>query len=323
MATRAFRFAVQSFNAESAAEWRDRARKVEELGYSALHLADHFLGPGQVLAATGHPPQNLAPIPAVAVAAEATSTLRVGCRVFCVDYHKPAVFAQEMATLDVMSEGRLEMGLGAGWVKSEYEAGGISFESPAVRVDRLGEVIQLLKAHMGEGEISIDGKYLKVKGYEGNPKSVQKPHPPIMIGGGSKRILSLAGRQADIVSFNFNNRAGVLGPDGIQSSTAEETKRKVSWVREAAGSRFGEIELEIGAYLTFVNQGDQMAQAVGAPSGLSAEEMKRHPHALFGSPDEISDELQRRREEYGISYITVGDSASEDFAPVVAKLAGT
>ena len=323
MATRPFRFSMQSFMAESATEWRDRARKAEDLGYSTLQLADHFLGPGAALAETNHPPQSLSAIPAIAAAAAATSTIRVGCRVFCVDYHVPAVFAHQMATLDVLSEGRLEMGLGSGWIKNEYLSSGIAFDAPAVRTDRLGEVVELLKAHMGSGEISIDGKFLQVQGYEGCPKSIQKPHPPIMIGGGSERILKLAGRVADIVSFNYNNRAGMLGPDGVRMSTAEETRRKLAWVKEGAGDRFDEIELEIGAYQTMVGAGDDMAQAMADAVGLSLEEMKRHPHSLFGSVEEICDELVRRREEYGISYINVMDQTFEAFAPVVARLAGT
>jgi probable F420-dependent oxidoreductase len=322
MPSKPFRFSVQSFIADSARDWRERARKVEDLGYSTLHLADHFLGPGTALAATGHPPQNLSAIPAIAVAAEATTSLRVGCRVFCIDYHHPAVFAHQLATLDVLSEGRLEIGLGAGWIQNEYEASGIPFDPPAIRIDRLAEVTELLKAHMAPGEISISGKHVKVNGYEGNPKSIQKPHPPIMIGGGSKRILELAGRTADIVSFNYNNRSGMLGSDGVQMSTAEETRRKLAWVKAGAGDRFADLELEIGAYRTFVDQGDDPARSMAESSGLSVDEVKQHPHALFGSVSEICEELERRRSEYGISYVCVMDYAMDAFAPVVAKLTG-
>jgi probable F420-dependent oxidoreductase len=317
-----FRFSVQSFIAQSAKEWRDRARRVEDLGYATLQLADHFLGPGKALTETAHPPQNMSAIPAIAAAAAATTTLRVGCRVFCIDYHQPAVFAHQLATLDVLSEGRLEIGLGAGWIKNEYDAAGIAFDPPAERIDRLAEVTALIKAHMADGEISLHGKYVDVSGYEGNPKSIQKPHPPIMIGGGSKRILELAGRIADVVSFNYNNRAGKLGPEGVLLSTAAQTKRKLDWVRAGAGDRFDELVLEIGAYRTVVGEGDEPARQMAEAVGLSTEEMKRHPHALFGSVDEICDELERRREAYGISYINVLDIVMEDFAPIVARLAG-
>ena len=131
---RPFRFAVQSFSAPDARTWRERARRAEELGYSALHLADHFLGPGPALAATFHPLQDLAAVPAMAVAAEATQTLRIGCRVFCNDYRHPVLLAKEAATLDLLSDGRLELGLGAGWLRGEYEAAGLRFDEPVEAV---------------------------------------------------------------------------------------------------------------------------------------------------------------------------------------------
>ncbi len=322
MPPRPFRFAVQSFSASSGGEWRDRARRIEELGYSALHLADHFIGPGPALESTHHPLQELAAVPAMAVAAEATERLRIGCRVFCIDYHHPAVLAKEAATLDLFSDGRLELGLGAGWLQAEYEAAGIPFDRPGVRIARLAETVAAIKALMAEGEPKIHGQYVKAEGFAGAPKPVQKPHPPIMIGGGGRKVLSLAAREADIVSFNFNNRSGVLGPDGVQSATAEATEEKLGWVREAAGDRFGELELEVGAYFTFVTDDAQkMAQGMGGAFGLSAEQMIEHPHALIGSVDGICEELERRRERFGMSYYTVGDNVLEAFAPVVARLA--
>ncbi len=144
-----------------------------------------------------------------------------------------------------------------------------------------------------------------------------------MIGGGGQRVLSLAGREADIVSFNFNNRSGMIGPDGVGNSTADATAEKVAWVKKAAGTRFDKIELEIGAYFTFVQDGaEAIAAGMGQAMGLTKEEMLKHPHGLFGSVDSVIAELQRRRELYGISYVTVGDAAMEAFAPVVARLAG-
>jgi probable F420-dependent oxidoreductase len=319
---RGFRFAVQAFSASSAAEWRDKARRAEALGYSALHLADHFLGPGEAITKTGHPIQELAAVPAMAAAAEATRELRIGCRVFCMDYRHPVILAKEAATIDLLSEGRLELGLGAGWLRGEYEAAGIPFDPPGERIGRLAETVELVKALLAEGPVEHRGQYFRVSGFQGAPRPVQRPHPPIMIGGGSRRVLQLAARQADIVSFNFNNRSGVMGADGIQTSTAEETEKKVAWVREAAGDRFGHLELEIGAYLTFVvDDGKPIAEGIGAGLGLSAEQMFAHPHALIGSVDTICEELVRRREIYGISYITVTDEVAEAFAPVVARLA--
>jgi len=318
-----FRFAVQSFSAPDAKTWRERARRAEALGYSALHLADHFLGPGPALAATNHPLQDLAAVPAMAVAAEATTTLRVGCRVFCNDYRHPVMLAKEAATLDLLSGGRLELGLGAGWLRGEYEAAGMTFDPPAQRIERLAESVSLLKAIFADAPVAHAGKHYRASGFTGAPRPLQKPHPPLMIGGGSRRVLELAAREADVVSLNFNNRAGVIGPDGVRSSTAAATARKLRWVREAAGVRFDCLELEIGAYFTFVTDAPEpIAAGMGKALGLSAEEMMGHPHALFGSPDAICEELERRREQYGISYVTVADIAIEAFAPVVARLTG-
>jgi probable F420-dependent oxidoreductase len=320
---RPFRFGVQSFSATSASEWKGKARRAEELGYSVLSLADHIFGPGPAQEATMHPPQELAAVPAMAIAAEATSTLRIACRVFCVDYRHPVMLAKEAATLDLLSEGRMEIGVGAGWLQGEYEAVGIPFERPGLRISKLAEALTVMKQLMAEGQIDFEGEHFKVQGFDGRPKPVQKPHPPIMIGGGAERILSLAGREADIVSFNFNNRSGVIGADGVQTSTAELTAQKVEWVKKAAGDRFPQIELEIGAYFTFVgDQTDAMAEGMGNVFGLSGEEMRAHPHALFGSVNTICEELERRREVYGISYVTVNDIQMEDFAPVVERLAG-
>ncbi len=323
MPPRPFRFAVQSFSAPSGAAWRDRARQVEELGYSCLHLADHIIGPGPALERTMHPLQELAAVPAMAVAAEATDSLRVGCRVFCQDYRHPVLLAKEAATLDFFSEGRLELGLGAGWLESEYTAMGMTFDPAPVRIDRLAETVTLVKAHMSGEPIDQSGEHIEVHEFSGVPLPVQRPHPPIMIGGGSRRVLALAGREADIVSLNFNNRSGVLGPDGVKLSTSSATERKLAWVREGAGERMDALEIEIGAYFTFVGDGgDAAAKGMSAVFGLSEEEMRAHPHGLFGSVDTICAELERRRELFGISYITVTDEVMEPFAAVVARLAG-
>jgi probable F420-dependent oxidoreductase len=323
MPQRPFRFAVQSFSASSAAEWKNRAKKVESLGYSALHLADHIIGPGPALEATNHPLQELAAVPAMAVAAEATSTLKVGCRVFCQDYKHPAVLAKEAATLDLLSDGRLELGIGAGWLKGEYDALGIPMDPAPQRITRLKETVAILKAHLEGGPIDFKGESFQLSGFEGAPRPVQTPRPPIMIGGGGKRVLGIAAREADIVSFNFNNRSGIIGPDGVNLSTAEETAKKVGWVRDAAGDRFDDLELEIGAYFTFVGPGTEAAaEGMAGAFGFSKEEMMKHPHGLFGEVAAVCDELQSRRDTYGISYVTVGDNAIDAFAPVVAELAG-
>jgi probable F420-dependent oxidoreductase len=318
-----FRFGLQAYAPASAKDWRDLARKAESLGFSSFHLADHVIGPGPALNATGHPVQTVAAIPAMAVAAEATSTIKVGCRVLCIDYRNPVMLAKEAATLDFFSDGRLELGLGAGWLKNEYEAMGIPFDRAGVRIDRMEEVIELLRASFAEGELNIDGRHVHAVGFEAVPKPVCKPGPPLMIGGGAKRVLTIAGREADIVSLNFDNSSGKLGAEGIGSSTAELTEQKIRWVREGAGDRFADIELEIAAYFTVVTPDGAGTRAKMAPMfGMTPEVLAEHPHALIGSVDEICDRIVERRERYGISYVSFGASAVDAVAPVIERLAG-
>jgi len=318
---RAFRFGMQSFNAESGEDWAAQARQAEALGYSTFHLADHILGAGPAMEKANHPVQNLAAIPAMAYAAAVTSTINIGCRVFCIDYHNPVVLIKSAMTIDKLSNGRLEFGLGAGWITEEYAALGIHMDPPAVHIDRLADVLEGVKAFRGDGMADVHNNSINWQDFEGDPKPVGRA--PIMIGGGSPRILRLAGREADIVSLNLNNRSGMIGPDGVRMSSEAQTQKKIRWVKEGAGERFDDLEIEIGAYFTFVmdDPGAMLGQ-FAAMFGLSEEEMSRHPHALFGSVDAICDELERRRELHGISYITVGQANMQAFAPVVERLAG-
>jgi probable F420-dependent oxidoreductase len=318
-----FRFGLQAYAPNSGKEWRELARKAEASGFSSFHLADHIIGPGPALAATGHPVQTVAAIPAMAVAAEATSTIKVGCRVLCVDYRNPVMLAKEVATLDFFSEGRLELGLGAGWLQGEYEAIGVPFDRAGVRIDRFEEVITLLRASFVEGELNIDTPHVHAVGFEAVPKPFTKSGPPIMIGGGAKRILTIAGREADIVSLNFNNSSGKLGADGIGSSTAELTDQKIQWIKDGAGARFDQIEIEIAAYFTIVTPDGEGTRAKMAPMfGMTPEVFAEHPNALIGSVDEICDRIVERRERFGISYVSFGASVIDAVIPVVERLAG-
>lgn len=328
MTTRPLRFGLQSFAAKSPADWREQARRAESLGFSTFSVADHVIGPGPALTATNHPVQNVAAVPAMAVAIEATSTINVGARVFCTDYRQPVVFAKELATLDFFSEGRLELGLGAGWLQGEYEAMGVPWDRAGVRIDRFEETLKLIRQHFGDGEVNVAGEHVNASGFEGVPK----PHdgmPPIMIGGGAKRVLGIAGREADIVSLNFNNSSGKIGPEGVGSSTAELTAQKIDWIRAGASTRtdgrgFDDIEVEIGAYFTVVT--DQRTATLGqmAPMfQLEPQQFAEHPHALIGSVDSICEQILERRETYGISYITFSASAGESVAPIIERLAGT
>jgi probable F420-dependent oxidoreductase len=316
-----FRFGLQSFNADSGQQWADRARKAEDLGYSAFHLADHLLGPGPAVEAANHPVQNLAAIPAMAYAAAVTNTIKIGCRVFCIDYHVPVVLIKSAMTIDLLSNGRLELGLGAGWIKSEYAAVGINFDEPQVRIDRLADVIAGVKAFRGDGAAEINNKTLNWKDFEGLPKPVGRA--PIIVGGGSPRVLRLAGREADIVSLNFNNRSGMIGPDGLQKSTEAETLKKLGWIKQGAGERFDDLEIEIGVICTVV-EGDVKPVVANFVQmfGCTEEETLRHPHILVGSIDAVCEQIEQRREQYGISYFTVQEDSIDSFAPVVARLAG-
>ncbi|NND68532.1 MAG: TIGR03621 family F420-dependent LLM class oxidoreductase, partial [Halioglobus sp.] len=299
----------------------------EALGYSTFFLADHFLSEGPALEGTFHPPQMLGAMPAIAMALQQTTTLRVGARVLCNDYRHPFVTAKEAATLDYLSEGRLEFGIGAGWIRKEYEAVNLPFDEFPERFSRFAEFVHAYKAFMAGELLDIDGDFIRWSGFAGTPTPAQQPHPPLMIGGGSKKILEFAGAEADIVSLNFNNRAGMLGPDGMISGLAEATAKKIQWVQNGAGARFDDIEFEIGAYNTIITDHQEpTAAAIGEALGMSPADILNHPHCLIGSVDFICEELQRRRETYGISYIAVLDDGEnnmvEAFAPVVARLAG-
>jgi probable F420-dependent oxidoreductase len=315
-----FRFAVQAYRPESGAAWRDLARRVEALGYSALHTSDHYLGPGPVSDATGHRPVTLAPIPAMAVAAEVTTTLRIGCRMFCVGYHSPYVLAKEIATLAELSGDRTEVGLGAGWLEAEYNAMGIPFPPAGQRIGHLAEFVDLLEDFFAGRPADTHGAHVDVSGM--SPLPLLGVPPPITIGGGAPRILRLAGAKASVVSINFNNRSGVIGTDSVASSGHEETVRKVGWVREGAGERFGQVELEFAAYFLAVDGGGTTEEQLAEQTGMAGEELRTFPHALVGSVDAICDELERRREVYGFSYVTIGDRAIDAFAPVVQRLTG-
>jgi probable F420-dependent oxidoreductase len=249
--------------------------------------------------------------------------LRIGTRVLCIDYHHPVVLAKSAATLDMLSEGRLELGLGAGWVISEYEAMGLSMDDAPARITRLADTVAFIRKFFAGEALDLDNAAVHVHDFKGQPAPVQA-HVPIMIGGGAKRVLTLAGSIADIVSFNFDNRAGAVTPASIQSATDAGMQERLSWVKAGAGDRFDEIELEVGAYFTVVT--DDPAAAAERMAGMfkiTPEEMVAHPNALIGTVDAICDRLVERREKYGISYVTVSDRNLDAFAPVVARLAGT
>ncbi|HJV09597.1 MAG TPA: TIGR03621 family F420-dependent LLM class oxidoreductase [Acidimicrobiales bacterium] len=307
---RRFRFGVQLSFAGTGEQWAAKARRVEALGYSTLCMPDHF-------------DDQLAPLPALLAAAAATSTLRVGTLVLDNDYRHPLITAKEAATVDLLSGGRFELGLGAGWLRSDYEQSGIPCDPPAVRIDRLAEGVAVVKGLLAGGKFSFAGRHYTVTGHPGTPLPAQRPRPPILIGGGGRRILSLAGREADIVSVNFDLSSGSIGTQVGATATAGATAEKVGWVREAAGDRFDDLELSYTAYLTMVTDDrETVAAGLGVGFGLDGEQVLAMPNFAIGTATQIADELERRRDELGLSYVVVGGECHEAMAPVVERLAG-
>ena len=308
---RRFRFGVQSFTATSGAEWVTMSRRAEELGYATLFMPDHF-------------GDQLAPIPGLMAAAAATTDLRVGALVLDNDYKHPLVLAKELASIDLLSNGRLEIGLGAGWMKSDYDEAGMSYDAPATRVDRFEEGLAVIIGLLGPDPFSFEGKHYTIANHNGLPKPVQAPRPPILIGGGLKRMLSIAGRHADIVGINPTIPNGAVDADAARSGTAEETDRKVGWIKDAAGDRYPDLEINLlnfGCFLTDdrASLADQLAPAFG----VTPAELLEFPHTLLGTVDQICDDLLARRDRWDASYIVVQHDAMEAMAPVVARLTGT
>jgi probable F420-dependent oxidoreductase len=311
---RKFRFAAQLSKGPdgSARSWAEQARKAEDLGYSALLMPDHF-------------GDQLAPVPALAAVAAVTSTLRMGALVFGNDYRHPVVLAKEAATLDVLSEGRFEMSLGAGWMRSDYDHAGMQYDHPAVRVSRFEESVKVIQGLLRtDGPFFFHGDHYEVLGHTLAPRPVQQPGPPLIIGGGGHRVLSLAAQHADIVSINVNLREGTGGPETAPDASPARTREKVAWVKEAAGDRFGDLELN--ALIGFVMVTDDaagVADAMAPHFGIDPADALHVPLALLGTLDEMAEELEWRRSEYGISYWSIESESWETLAPVVRKLAGT
>lgn len=303
-----FRFGVSMSSAVPHAEWRTVARRIEQLGYSTLLLQDH-LG------------NQLSPLSALSAAADATSIIRIGGFVFCNDFRHPVLLAREAASLDCLSNGRLEFGLGAGWRRAEYEQAGIAFDRPSVRIERLEEACQVIKGLFAGGRFSFSGKHYQIDNLEGWPQPVQSP-PPILIGGGGRRLLTLAAREANIVGLT--PPASASNNFDVTRATAAAVTEQVGWIREAAGDRFDQLELNVLVFLVAVTPDRQaVAAAIGGRYGAPPTEVLASPYVLAGTIDEIVDDLQARRERFGISYIVIPGDNFEAFAPVVARLNGT
>ena len=307
---RPFRFGVQVSHASTAQEWAELARRSEDAGYDVLTMPDHFTN-------------QLAPVPALMAAADATSTLRIGALVFDNDYKHPVVLAKELATMDLLSDGRTEIGLGAGWMLSDYEQAGMTYDSPKVRIDRFIEGLAVIRGALGPDSFSFSGDHYTISNYNGLPKPVQQPLPPILIGGGGPRVLKFAAREADIVGINGTLTAGVVGPEAISTMTAASVDEKVAIVAAAGAHRISDIELNIRTF--FVKVTDDRASTINAISSMfsvPADLIDTSPFALIGSVDACIEQLLEHREKWGFSYTIVGAENIDECAPIVAALRG-
>lgn len=302
-----FRFGVVLEYTRSRQEWISKARRIEELGYSALVVPDHM-------------DRDVAPFTAMAIAAAVTSQIRIGSFVLNNDLRHPAILAKEIATLDMLTDGRVELGLGGGYRPSNYEQTGIPFDPPGIRISRMEEALQIIKGYFTEESVTLHGKYYHVTNLQGTPRPVQKPYPPIYLGGGGKRILSIAAREANIVGLT--PMSTVKGLD-MSSATAQATQQKIEWIRAAAGSRLATLEISLIIFLVIpTDHREAVAQQVAGNFGLTPEQALTCPHILIGTFDEMVQQLQTLREQYGISYIKITEAHMEAFAPIVARLSG-
>lgn len=313
MPARPFRFGVQTEAVASAEGWQEQVRRAEALGYATLCTGDHL-----------H--THLGPIAALAAAASVTTALRLGCAVFANDFRHPVLLAKEAASLDVLSGGRFELGLGTGYWRADYDQSGLPFDPPGARVTRLTEAVQLLKQAFAQDNLTFDGATYHVRDFTLVPRPVQRPRPPLLIGGGSRRILTLAGRESDIVGINVRTT-----PDGDfdwDSLTPEATAQKIAWVREAAGERFTDLELHwLVPFVAITDAPHDAAAAMlgawGVADRVDVEQFLTSPHVLIGTEEAIVAAVQERRDRYGVSYLSVFAHAMETFAPIVARLQGT
>ena len=306
---RGFRFGVQVSKETSAKGWAELARRTEAAGYEVLTMPDHFT-------------DQLAPIPALMAAANATTTLRVGALVFDNDYKHPVVLAKELATIDLLSDGRLDIGLGAGWMISDYEEAGMPYDSPKVRIDRFIEGVAVIRGAMAEGSFSFSGDHYTITNYNGQPKPIQA-RPPLLIGGGGKRVLSYAAREADIIGINGTLTAGVVGPEALETMTAESVDEKVAIVAAAGAHRINDIEMNIRTFFVKVtNVRAATVEGISSMFGVSKELIDASPCALIGSVEECIEQLLERRERWGFSYTIVGAENIDECAPIVAALRG-
>jgi probable F420-dependent oxidoreductase len=299
-----FRFCVATGGATTAAEWRELARKVEDSGYDLLAVTDHI-----------H--QEMAPFTALATAAAVTTTLRLGTYVMCHDLRNPVVLAKEFATLDVLSSGRVEIGLGAGWLDRDYTQTGIPFTSRPQRFERFAEYVELVSELLAGGPVTYRGRHYSVSDVMCVP-SPARPIP-LLIGGSRRRLIELAAKRADTVSI-----APTTGADGRRSAFWDvEIDDRVCWARAVAADRPVKPEIELAIHECWVlRRPEAMITRVSAALGIRDDQVDSIPSVLIGSPERVAELLLARRERWGASRVTIPASSVDAMAPIVARLGG-
>ena len=316
--TRPFRFIVSMPRlADGVAAWQSALRRIEDRGYSTVAISDHFT-------------QGWAmePLATLAAAAAETERVRLLTLVLGNDYRHPVLVHKAAATIDVISGGRLELGLGAGWLRAEYEAAGLAYDAPKTRRERLEESVAVIKGLFGPDPLDFTGTHYRITALDGLPKPVQKPHPPIAIGGGGPRMLELAGRVADIAGVYATLARGSHDVHQVVDMSPASVAAKVESVRtgaRAAGRDPADVELELSLLLCRVVASARETQEVldrtAAAWRVSSTTVAASPAVLVGQLDQCVDRLLECRERYGVNYIHVGTDI-ENAAPLVARLDG-
>jgi probable F420-dependent oxidoreductase len=307
---KAIRFATQTGGAPSAEEWSARAKRIEALGYATLSMPDHMVGGAW------------AALPALAALAPITTTLRFGTLVIDNDFRNPVVFAREVAVLDVISGGRVELGLGAGWFDRDYQGTGIRFDRGRVRVARLAEAVTLMKRLFSEEQVTSSGTYYTVEKAECRPRTVQQPHPPIMIAGGGAEILALAGREADIVAIvpPGITGSGTLPKDAV---TLETMMAQAQVVRDAAGARAAAIELSMFLDCELTDDREKTIAAMAERAKADPELIRASAYRGIGTLAEIRAHILELREALGMTYFCLRGPDVEKLGPIVSDLTGS
>jgi probable F420-dependent oxidoreductase len=252
-------------------------------------------------------------------AAASVSRLRIGTYVLNNDFRHPVLLAQDLATLDIVTDGRVEIGLGAGWNRPEYDAIALPFDAPGVRVGRVEASVRILKAAMRDGRVErgADAAYPAISAGD-LPRSAQRPHPPFLVGGGGPRLLRFAAREAQIVALNPRSLPeGRLDPADV---TAAAVDRKIGWVRDAAGERWAELEINAILFDVDPDFGRRSGPPPPRTHGASEDIMAASPHYLVGDVDEMAEQVLEARRRWGISYLSMRPAHLDAMEPVIRRV---